>query len=117
MDKNYNFEGTETQEVAMDITTPLEVLTKECPICHKEFTIPPVEQKFYISHGYHIPNKCLDCRKADRELHTFTCVDCNKEFTLKGSELRYYKDNNMELPKRCKPCIQYKREKNKAKEV
>lgn len=113
-DKNYTFE--EATEEAMDLNTPLEAITKQCSICHNEFTIPPVEQKFYISNGYHLPNKCLSCRRANRELHTFTCVDCNKEFTMKGSEIRYYKENGMELPKRCKSCIQYKKEKNQVKD-
>lgn len=107
MENNFNFE-----EEAMDLNTPLDPITKTCSLCHKDFTLSPVEQKFYISHGYHIPNKCLECRRELRKEYTFTCCDCNKEFTIKGSEVNYYKEKGMELPKRCKSCIKFKKEKN-----
>lgn len=107
---NFNFE-----EEAMDINSLLNPITKNCSECGSEFTLIPAEQKFYISNGYHLPNKCLSCRRSDREVYTFICTDCNNEFTMKGSEIKYFKRNNMELPKRCKRCIQYKKEKNNRK--
>jgi hypothetical protein len=106
MATEFNFEeNTETTEV-------LKPITITCKNCGTEFTMAPVEQKFYYKHGYNLPKVCLNCRKAEKEVHKFTCVDCNAEFELTGSAIGFYKRKGMELPKRCPACIKYKREHN-----
>jgi len=48
----------------------LNILTKVCNTCHKNFEIPPGEAKFFKENNLKLPKRCKECRKAKIHIKT-----------------------------------------------
>lgn len=90
----------------------LEFRNEICMDCGNEFTIAPAEQKYYISKGFEMPKRCLECRALRKGTTTIKCTDCGKEVEIPNSRIRYFETKGLHIPKRCDDCAKYKKERN-----
>lgn len=56
----------------------------KCRECGRDFLFTPEEQEIYSRHGYSLPLRCKDCRRAARlkkngRVYSGVCAACGKE--------------------------------------
>ena len=44
-----------------------ETETKNCKNCKEPFDITPEDKIYYLTKGWNLPERCLECRKIRRE--------------------------------------------------